>query len=475
MSTAAPLQNLAAKPKPLSNSTHAGLLLQRKCACGSPTSSLTGQCAQCKTQKRLQTKLTIGASNDPLEQEADRVADQVMATSAHSAVSGAPPRIQRFSGQATGQADTAPASVDRALASPGSPLAPALQQDMEQRFGHDFSRVRVHSGAAAEQSAREVNANAYAAGHNIVFGAGRFAPGTHEGRRLLAHELAHVVQQRQSASLKIRMSRLRDFNDKDEMHDPSKLTDTQIEATNEFKIYMDSALGWQWRDKVTREEALLACRLILRHMREGHAVVWSSEGRVFMNLARGQQGTLKKAVGEVGKLEWVPFRTGTAVSDPSKLDSDFGKWILAGGTEPDAGTGKVNCWEMVLFSAYKGGFTSKARIDAVYNEAVKQVKAGTRSFVGDTIEVELRRGKEYVLDLANPKSPEPLPGDIVIFTNAKNHVAISSGTKDGSGRHKIISHWPPPDGIYKTKETTIEQLLPAMIAGTTIKFWSPKW
>ena len=66
---------------------------------------------------------------------------------------------------------------------------------MGQRFGHDFSRVRVHSGGAAEQSARDVNANAYTVGHNIVFGAGRFAPGTHEGRRLIAHELTHVVQQ----------------------------------------------------------------------------------------------------------------------------------------------------------------------------------------------------------------------------------------------------------------------------------------
>ena len=66
---------------------------------------------------------------------------------------------------------------------------------MEQRFGHDFSRVRVHSGAAAEQSARDVNANAYTVGHDIVFGAGRFAPGTYEGRRLIAHELTHVLQQ----------------------------------------------------------------------------------------------------------------------------------------------------------------------------------------------------------------------------------------------------------------------------------------
>ena len=200
MSAAASLQHLAAKPKALSHSTHAGLLLQRKCACGSPTVSLTGECSECSSKKRLQTKLAIGASNDPLEQEADRVVDQVMAASPHSAVSSAFPHIQRFAGQATGHADPAPASVDRVLAGPGRPLDPALRQDMEQRFGYDFSRVRVHSGSAAERSAQDVNAHAYTVGHSIVFGASRFTPGTHEGRRLLAHELTHVVQQSGSAA-----------------------------------------------------------------------------------------------------------------------------------------------------------------------------------------------------------------------------------------------------------------------------------
>jgi outer membrane protein OmpA-like peptidoglycan-associated protein len=74
---------------------------------------------------------------------------------------------------------------------------------MEQRFGHDFSRVRVHSGDAAEQSAEDVNAQAYTVGHNVVFGAGRFAPATLEGRRLIAHELAHVLQQSGSEGSRI--------------------------------------------------------------------------------------------------------------------------------------------------------------------------------------------------------------------------------------------------------------------------------
>lgn len=215
MSTAASLRNLAARPKALSHSTHAGLLLQRKCACGSPTSSLTGECAECKSRKCLQTKLAIGASNDPLEQEADRVADQVLAAPSNPAVSGAPPRIQRLKGQATGQTDTAPASVDRVLASPGRSLGPALRQDMEQRFGHDFSQVRVHSDAAAEQSARQVGANAYTMGHHIVFGAGWLAPGTQEGRRLLAHELTHVVQQSGAAGNSIWRQRVGTTTDAD--------------------------------------------------------------------------------------------------------------------------------------------------------------------------------------------------------------------------------------------------------------------
>lgn len=186
-------------------------ILQRKCACGNHTVA-GGECAECGKEKNslqrkaldrlsasrlpiIQTKLTVGSSSDPLEQEADRIADQVMSRSPHSAVSGTPLRIQRFSGYSAADGVAAPASVDLVLSSSGRPLEPALRQDMEQRFGHDFSHVRVHSGAAAAQSAEDANARAYTVGHNVVFGAGSFAPGTQHGRRLLAHELTHVVQQ----------------------------------------------------------------------------------------------------------------------------------------------------------------------------------------------------------------------------------------------------------------------------------------
>ena len=126
---------------------------------------------------------------------------------------GAAPRIQRAAGQPIGETATAPASVDHALASAGNPLEPALRQEMEQRFGRDFSRVRVHAGSAAEQSARDVNARAYTVGHSLVFGAGEFNPDTRQGRRLLAHELTHVAQQSGAEANVVR--RQTDFDDEE--------------------------------------------------------------------------------------------------------------------------------------------------------------------------------------------------------------------------------------------------------------------
>jgi hypothetical protein len=194
MSVLAAQAKPAAIPSPSVTTKGTGLL-QRKCACGG-VAGVTGECEACRKKRlRLQTKLAVNGPGDIYEREADRVAGEVLAKPGHAVVSSAPPRIQRVSGHASGSVDAAPASVDQALAGAGSALEPALRQDMEQRFGHDFSRVRVHTGARAERSARDVNAHAYTVGQSIVFGIGKFAPETHEGRRLIAHELTHVVQQ----------------------------------------------------------------------------------------------------------------------------------------------------------------------------------------------------------------------------------------------------------------------------------------
>jgi hypothetical protein len=89
-----------------------------------------------------------------------------------------------------------PPIVQDILRSPGQPLDPATRTFMELRFGHDFSRVRVHTDTLASTSARAVNALAYTVGQEVVFGSGQYAPGTNVGRRLIAHELTHTLQQR---------------------------------------------------------------------------------------------------------------------------------------------------------------------------------------------------------------------------------------------------------------------------------------
>jgi hypothetical protein len=150
----------------------------------------------------IQTKLAINQPGDEYEQEADRVSNQVMRMSEPQLK----PQMEQ-AGREHGRLQTkrvpsndseqiaVPLIVHEILAAPGQPLDAGTRTFMEPRFGTDFSRVRVHTGAAAEQSARAVNANAYTVGQSIVFGSRQYAPQTAEGRLLLAHELAHVVQQ----------------------------------------------------------------------------------------------------------------------------------------------------------------------------------------------------------------------------------------------------------------------------------------
>jgi hypothetical protein len=89
----------------------------------------------------------------------------------------------------------APPIVHQVLRSPGRPLDSATRASLEQRFGHDFGKVRIHADERAAESARAVNAKAYAAGNDVVFNRGEYQPRSAAGLGLLAHELAHVVQQ----------------------------------------------------------------------------------------------------------------------------------------------------------------------------------------------------------------------------------------------------------------------------------------
>jgi hypothetical protein len=91
--------------------------------------------------------------------------------------------------------EDAVAVVEQTVNAPGQPLAPEIRADMEARFGHDFGGVRIHNDGAAATSAAAISARAYTVGSHIAFASGQYAPEAEAGRLLLAHELAHVIQQ----------------------------------------------------------------------------------------------------------------------------------------------------------------------------------------------------------------------------------------------------------------------------------------
>jgi len=198
-----------------------------------------------------QAKLTIGQPNDKYEQEADRVADRVMRMSdadvaqrveigtiqpmqiqrmcteceEEQAVQRQPEeeeeqlqakfsddRIQRQEEEeeealqtkgTPGQTPQVGSGVEsriNSLKGGGQPLDPATRSFFEPRFGHDFSHVRVHADSNASETAKSVNARAFTLGNNVVFGSGEYQLQSREGKRLLGHELTHIIQQGQNSS-----------------------------------------------------------------------------------------------------------------------------------------------------------------------------------------------------------------------------------------------------------------------------------
>jgi outer membrane protein OmpA-like peptidoglycan-associated protein len=166
----------------------------------------------------IQAKLAVGSANDQYEQEADRVAEQIVNMPESDLT--APAALQSSAAlqrkcacggtgddecscgmqrkaqpEESGGSHHAPQIVDQVLGSAGQPLGPDIRAYMEPRFGRDFSHVRVHTDSRAAESAEAVNALAYTVGRNIVFAARQYSSSSESGRKLLAHELTHVIQQ----------------------------------------------------------------------------------------------------------------------------------------------------------------------------------------------------------------------------------------------------------------------------------------
>ena len=157
--------------------------------------------------QQIQAKLQIGPVDDPAEREADRVADRIMRMPARlgaCACGGTCPRcesesahgaqpLQRLANREGGTGEAA-SDVTRHLGA-GAPLDAASRAYFEPRFGRDFADVRIHDGPEAAAAAADVQARAFTLGRDVVFAAGEHDPASEDGKRLLAHELTHVVQQ----------------------------------------------------------------------------------------------------------------------------------------------------------------------------------------------------------------------------------------------------------------------------------------
>ncbi len=146
----------------------------------------------------IHSGIAITQPGDIAEREADRMAERALHLPADFSYQQAEPRsagsvhVVKTSLKTLPQGSSA-ANLDLWRGS-GQPLAPAIRQAMEPRFGFNFKEVRIHADERAAESARQVNAVAFTIGRDILFDRGGYAPDTPGGQRLLAHELAHVTQ-----------------------------------------------------------------------------------------------------------------------------------------------------------------------------------------------------------------------------------------------------------------------------------------
>src|SRR6185436_452726 len=160
----------------------------------------------------LPPKLTFGSPNDVYEKEADAAADKVLGTLTPEPINFSPgknivsrkcaaceeeEKIHRKE-SSSDSTSAAPSIVHDVLSAGGRSMDSETRSFMELRFNYDFSNVKIHDNDLAAKSAGSINALAYTSGNNVVFNSGQYNTNSDSGKRLLAHELTHVVQRNSS-------------------------------------------------------------------------------------------------------------------------------------------------------------------------------------------------------------------------------------------------------------------------------------
>jgi hypothetical protein len=325
---------------------------------------------------------------------------------------------------------------------------------MEGRFGYDLSPVRLHQDPEAAASAKDVNARAYTVGHHIVLGAGQYSPETLEGKRLLAHELTHVVQQSHAGNLLQRLIRTpypwrgvilpavgANIRSSPDASDPSNILGSL--ARGETVHVLSASGNWLRVDATHR----------------GAAVV----GYIHHTLVDdASSGAMAATVGTT--MVWRPSGPGSG--------TNFESWASAATETPFpaiTSTTVMNCWEAVLLAAYRAGAINWTWIHNLY------VSTLTSNWVST-----MTRGARRTYAVPGPNLAMPQRGDLVFF-NGLAHVALATG--NGS---EVYTFWPPPNTPFtpggttdKVKVFTIEDLVTWWGANMPpvprVEFASPAW
>lgn len=369
---------------------------------------------------------------------------------------------------------------------PGTRLDGATASRMSSALGADVSAARIHTGPIAARKAAEAGALAYTVGDNVVMGSAAPAAGTLEGDALLAHELAHVGQQHDAAGdPAARMAPLGSESGAAEEHadQAAAVAVSEQQGKKGLLARMSSALSTGLRlQRCENAQQRAHAKLVQLNTAHGNGDVvfraavnalTAAETRLLLdNISPADQVTyaalitaiknervINNAEQLVGHLDWSgpsgPDNTGQidTGSQIGRGPNAFAVWIR-GGADPNDASG-MNCWEMVLYSAWRSGAVSKAWLVQIHTDATQANNAlnAAPTAYHDVIAARLNYG-----GAAPIQNNVAIPRGNIVFMSGVNHVAISTGVLDRNGHHEVISLWQVPNNNYATQRTTVEAL-----------------
>jgi len=206
--------------------------------------------------------------------------------------------------------------------------------------------------------------------------------------------------------------------------------------------------------------------LILRQNADGVAI----NAAMIQNISR-QRGTLTEldniqSANAGQNLHWSQQAV-------TLQDTAFGRWLLNGGPQPNPTTGDMNCWEVVLFGAFRAGYVNQVWLTNFYQAMTTSLQNAGGGVMNNTFyERRLRVGGTRTYDATDVNSPRPMPGDVVVFRTAVSHTSLAIGNMVGSPQ--VLSLWNTPGNHLFLQRTDVAALLGAG-ANAPVKFFSPRW